>query len=184
MSTVFISGSIGIKKLDLRAQKRIDNIIFSNFKIILGDAAGVDLSVQRYLLEKKAPFVTIYCSGSSPRNNVGEWEVKYIKTSHIPNTRAFFMAKDLKLAEDADYGLMIWDAKSPGTLSNVIELLRQKKKSVVYIDISKEFINVLNVQDLEKLMGYMTTPALTEAISKIKLNKRIDSLKSEQMSLL
>ena len=27
------------------------------------------------------------------------------------------------MAKDADYGLMIWDAKSAGTLSNLIELL-------------------------------------------------------------
>ena len=47
-------------------------------------------------------------------------------------SRAYFTAKDLEMARTSDYGLMIWDCKSTGTLSNVIELLREKKKSVVF----------------------------------------------------
>ena len=43
------------------------------------------------------------------------------------------------MAEAADYGLMIWDAKSTGTLSNVIELLSRKKKSLVFVNKEKEF---------------------------------------------
>ncbi len=36
------------------------------------------------------------------------------------------------MARNSDYGLMIWDCKSTGTLSNVIELLRDRKKTVVF----------------------------------------------------
>jgi len=43
------------------------------------------------------------------------------------------------MADVADYGLMIWDAKSTGTLSNVIELLKRKKKAVVFVNKEKTF---------------------------------------------
>lgn len=183
MTTVFISGSMNIKNLDANVKKRIDNIIASDFQIILGDADGVDSSIQQYLKEKDVSRVMIYCSGLQPRNNIGNWVVKTIETNHAPGTRAFFTAKDLKLAEDADFGLMIWDTKSTGTLSNAIELLIQKKKSVVYVNKNKEFLNILTVVDLEKLVGYMSEAALIKADTKIGLKKKIHSLKYEQTTL-
>lgn len=182
MNTVFISGSRNIKNLDANIKKRINNIITSNFKIILGDAEGVDSSIQKYLKEYGATLVTIYCSGHRPRNNFGGWTVKRVDTSHMSGTRAFFTAKDIQLANDADYGLMIWDTKSTGTLSNIIELLSRKKKSVVYINKTKDFLNISNVMNLEKLLNYMNEAALTKANSKIGL-KKIASLKYQQMTL-
>src|SRR5258708_1911618 len=152
MTSIFISGSMNIRNLDSNVKARINKIISSKFKVILGDADGVDASIQEYLVEQKAPFVTVYCSGPQPRNNLGSWSVTHVSTKHAPGTRAFFTAKDLKLADDADYGMMIWDTKSTGTLSNVIELLARKKKSVVYINKAKEFLCILRVEDLEKLV--------------------------------
>lgn len=183
MTTVFISGSMKIKNLDTNVKKRIDNIVASDFQIILGDADGVDSSIQSYLKEKGAVRVTIYCSGLQPRNNIGQWNVKSIETDYAPGTRAFFTAKDLKLAADADYGFMIWDTKSTGTLSNAIELLTQKKKSVVYVNKIKEFLNILNAQDLERLIGYMSPDALTKADAKIGLKNKLNSLKFEPTKL-
>ncbi|HMN68778.1 MAG TPA: hypothetical protein PKC28_09605 [Bdellovibrionales bacterium] len=183
MSAVFISGSMNIKNLDANVKKRINNIIASNFRIILGDADGVDSSIQKYLQEQGASQVTIYCSGPQPRNNIGGWSVKRVDTNHAPGTRAFFTAKDIQLADDADYGMMIWDTKSTGTLSNVIELLSRKKKSVVYVNKVKEFLNILNVNDLEKLISHMSEAALIKADSKIGLKRKIESLKYEQTSL-
>lgn len=183
MTSVFISGSMNIKNLDSNVKKRINKIITSNFQIILGDADGVDTSIQKYLVEEKAPLVTVYCSGPQPRNNLGAWLVTRVETKHSPGTRAFFTAKDLKLADDADYGMMIWDTKSTGTLSNVIELLTRKKKSVVYVNKAKEFLCILKVEDLEKLLGYMSKAALIKADAKLGLKKKIDSLKYEQPSL-
>ena len=183
MTSVFISGSMNIKNLDSNVKKRINKIITSNFKIILGDADGVDASIQDFLVEQKASLVTVYCSGPQPRNNLGAWPVMRIDTKHAPGTRAFFTAKDLKLADDADYGMMIWDTKSTGTLSNVVELLSRKKKSVVYINKAKEFLCILKVEDLEKLVSYMSEIAFSKADAKIGLKKKIESLKYEQPSL-
>lgn len=183
MTTVFISGSLQIKNLDANVKKRIEKIITTNMKIILGDADGVDSSIQKYLFERGASSVTIYCSGSQLRNNIGRWPVRHIESNSPEGTRAFYTAKDLELAKDADYGLMIWDTKSTGTLSNVIELLSSKKSSVVYINKEKEFINVTNINDLEKVVSYMSESAFLKADIKIGLKKKIESLKYQQLSL-
>lgn len=183
MSKVFVSGSMQIKNLDTNVRMRINKIVTSNFDVIIGDADGVDSSIQQLLSDQKAASVTVYCSGPQPRNNIGGWPVKRVDTQFEPGTRAFFTAKDLCMADDADYGLMIWDAKSTGTLSNVIELLYRKKKSVVYVNKIKEFLNICKVEDLEKLIGYMSEATFLKADTKLGLKKRIDSLKYEQISL-
>lgn len=172
-----------IKNLDSNVISRIDKIINSKFKVILGDADGIDTSVQQLLKGKEYDQVTIYCSGNQPRNNVGRWPLKVVTTDAPEGTRAFFTAKDLQLAKDADYGLMIWDTKSTGTLSNVIELLTLNKKSLVYINKLKDFKSVSNVNDLEKLIEIMSPDALAKAEAKIKLKSRIDSFKFIQKSL-
>ncbi len=122
MHKVFISGSMKIKNLDQNVLERIDNIIESKYFVLVGDADGVDSSVQKYLDSKKVASVIIYCSGDEPRNNIGNWLIDKTVTTKEPGTREFYTAKDIKMAEDCDFGLMIWDTKSTGTLNNAIEL--------------------------------------------------------------
>ena len=50
---VFISGSINISKLPRSAIAKLDSIIEKGFSVLVGDAKGVDLQVQKYLLKKK-----------------------------------------------------------------------------------------------------------------------------------
>lgn len=66
--------------------------------------------------------------------------MRVVNTSHAAGTRAFFTAKDLKMAEEADYGLMVWDTKSTGTLSNVIELLKRKNALLFLLINPKGFL--------------------------------------------
>ena len=87
------------------------------------------------------------------------------------------------MAEVADFGLMIWDTKSTGTLSNVIELLVRKKKSVVFVNKEKLFKNVSTVQQFEELLSYMSEHAKQKADEKINLFDRINSLKHTQMQI-
>ncbi|MBO1034274.1 hypothetical protein INR38_09265 [Delftia sp. SD018] len=181
MSTkVFIAGSMNIKNLDPEVKKRIDNIIDQDFEVLVGDADGVDTSVQWHLLNHGGCRATIFCSGPVPRNNVGDWPVEAVVTSHSVGSRAFFTAKDLRMAEVADYGLMIWDSKSTGTLCNVIELLQRDKKSVVFVNKSKTFHKVGTVEQLEELVAFMSDHAKKKADEKIGLVDRIDSLRSDK----
>ncbi|TRZ57848.1 MAG: hypothetical protein D4S02_13390 [Rhodocyclaceae bacterium] len=183
MTTVFISGSMNIKHLDSKVKERIENIVASEFTVVVGDAGGADTSIQQHLFSLGRSKTTVYCSGSSPRNNLGGWPVHVVETKHSEGSRAFFTAKDLVMAEAADFGLMIWDTKSTGTLSNVIEMLARKKKAVVFVNKEKVFMTVGTVEQLEALVGCMSDHAKRKAEEKIMLLSRIISLKHEQSEL-
>lgn len=177
---VFIAGSMNIKHLDPKVKERIDNIVSQDFEVVVGDADGADTSIQWHLFNHGKAKTTVFCSGQQPRNNVGGWPVQSVETKHAEGSRAFFTAKDLRMAEIADFGLMIWDTKSTGTLSNVIELLVRKKKSVVFVNKIKAFKNVGTVEQLEELLGLMSAHAKHKADEKIRLSERVEAMKHEQ----
>jgi hypothetical protein len=183
MIQVFISGSMRIKHLDENVLSRIDNILDKDYGIIIGDADGVDVSVQEYLKQKDAKSVLVYCTGNRPRNNLGNWKTRNITTTNKPGTRAYFTAKDLEMANDCDYGLMVWDSKSTGTLSNAVELLTRHKKSLVYVNKVKAFLTVTDVGGLERLLQHMSPSSLSKAEEKLKISKKIEALSNEQVRL-
>jgi hypothetical protein len=180
---VFIAGSMNIKHLDSKVKVRIDNILAQDFEVVVGDADGADTSIQAYLSNHGTTKATVFCSGERPRNNVGNWPVQHVETTHPQGSRAFFTAKDIRMAEVADFGLMIWDTKSTGTLSNVIELLARKKKSVVFVNKAKLFKKISTAEQLEELLSYMSEHAKQKADEKIKLFDRINLLKHEQIGM-
>jgi len=183
MTAVFIAGSMKIKHLHPKVKERIDNIVRSGLDVYVGDADGADTSVQEYLRELNHSLVTVFCTGDAPRNNVGCWPVRSITTKHASGTRAFFTAKDLAMAEAAEYGLMIWDSKSTGTLSNVLELLCRHKKSVVFVNKDRAFSTVGTVKQLEELLERMSEDARKKADEKIRLRDRVESLRNVQQAL-
>ena len=184
METVFISGSIAISRLDPRVKERISKAVDAGLFIAVGDADGADTSIQQHLASIDAKRVTVYCSGDRPRNNLGDWTVEHIYPEASPGTRGYFTAKDLKMAAAANYGLMIWDTKSTGTLSNVIELLKANKKSVVFINKSKTFMTVSDSHSLELLLDNMSDVARLKAERKILLTSKVESLDRAQYSLI
>ena len=106
MTTVFIAGSINIKNLDPKVKERTNNIVASDFEVVVGDAGGADTSIQEYLLSLERSRSTVFCCGSTPRNNVGQWPARTVDSKHSKGSRAFFTEKDVVMAEAADYGLM------------------------------------------------------------------------------
>jgi hypothetical protein len=183
MTIVFVAGSLSIKRLHARFVECVDRIVASDLAVVVGDADGADASIQQALADRGATNVTVYCSGTRPRNNVGDWPVHRVETSQEPGSRAFFTAKDLKMAEAADYGLMMWDAKSTGTLSNVIELLKRSRTSRVFVNKEQRLVTVKNVADLQELVALMSEGARDKAEQKMALSRRIASLRSEQFAL-
>ncbi|MCR4266424.1 helix-turn-helix domain-containing protein [Nitratireductor sp. ZSWI3] len=183
MTTVFIAGSISISRLHEKVADRINKIVCSGFNVVVGDADGADTSIQECLQRYQAEKVTVYCTGVSPRNNVAEWPVHKVVSKAKAGTRAYFTAKDLEMARDSDYGLMVWDCKSTGTLSNVIELLREKKKSVVFVNKNKDFVTISDKSGLERLVAFMSDHALSKAEEKIGLTAKIAGIAHEQFSL-
>lgn len=173
MTTVFIAGSISISRLHEKVQERIRNIVSSGLNVVVGDADGADSSIQECLRTYHADKVTVYCTGKAPRNNVASWPVHHVQSNARAGTRAFFTAKDLEMAKSSDFGLMVWDCKSTGTLSNVIELLEAKKKSVVFVNKNEQFVTVGDNSGLDYLLNFMSDHARAKAEEKVGLSARI-----------
>jgi predicted XRE-type DNA-binding protein len=183
MTTVFIAGSISISRLHAKVQERINKIVSSDFDVVVGDADGADTSIQECLLKYRARKVTVYCTGDAPRNNVAEWPVHKVTSKAKAGTRAYFTAKDLEMARRSDYGLMVWDCKSTGTLSNVIALLKEKKKSVVFVNKKTDFVTISDRTGLDHLLALMSDHARIKAEEKIGLSSVVASLGQEQLAL-
>ncbi len=153
MNKVFIGGSRKITKLNSDITSRIDNIIQSGYTILLGDANGADKSVQKHLQDKHYQNVLIYCMGPHYRNNLANWETKHIpENQQSKKDFSYYSMKDLKMAKEADYGFMIWDGKSKGTLNNILNLLRDDKKTLVYYSPEKKFYTVDSFDVLKGLL--------------------------------
>ena len=154
MTSVFLGGSRSVAALTPDVKARIDNVIEKGFNVLVGDANGGDKSVQRYLAERGYRNVTVYCTEGKCRNNIGEWALKSVPfTGRKSDGFAFYAAKDDAMANDADYGLMVWDGKSRGTLRNVINLTRQEKMTAVYFAPDRRFVNVRNLDEAHHLLG-------------------------------
>ena len=63
----------------------------------------------------------------------------------------FYKQKDIAMANTADYGFMIWDGESKGTLNNMINLISRNKPVMVYLINQKKVLTVENTEDLNEL---------------------------------
>ena len=173
MIKVFIGGSRKIAKLPLSVAARIDNIIEGNFSILIGDAYGVDKCVQQYLAEKQYDNVRVFCTGNVCRNNLGNWKRKAVSADADEKGFDFYALKDLQMAREADYGFMIWDAKSRGTLNNILNMLDESRNVLVFFSPDESFHTIRNADDLSTLLAKCGKPALAIFEEKLDLSKRL-----------
>jgi len=61
---------------------------------------------------------------------------------------------------EADYGLMLWDGRSRGTLTNIVHLVREGKPVVVYIARARSFHTLRGSHQLEEIMDRFDPTAL------------------------
>ena len=97
--------------------------------------------------------------------------------------RLYFTAKDLVMAKKCDYGLMVWDSKSTGTLSNVYEILTQNKRSLIFVNKLKKFYTVSDSSSFERLISVMSEAAFLKADQKIKLKDKLKNRNIIQLQL-
>jgi hypothetical protein len=151
---VFIGGSRRLSRLNKQIKHRLDSVIDKGLTVIVGDASGVDKAVQSYLVQRKYQNVAVFCMAGICRNNVGNWPTREISAGQ--NTRrdaAFFGTKDRAMGAEADYGLMLWDGKSRGTLANIRDLICRQKPVVVYLASSKSFFTLRRQDELTDLLA-------------------------------
>lgn len=180
MKTIFLSGSRDISCLNDDIRSRIKNIMDNGFHVIVGDANGADKALQKFLAESEYKNVTVFCAGSSCRNNIGEWEVQKVTVDPKLTGRNFYTQKDKEMAAKADYGLVLWDGKSAGSINNVFELLKNKKYAVVYFSPEKKFHNIKRLVDAQTLLKSCDENAVDSIKKKIKLNSVIRTLETAQ----
>ncbi len=153
MTKVFIGGSRRITRLNADVKHRIDRIVEKRLPVVVGDANGADKAVQEYLRSRSYDLVEVFCSGDSCRNNTGEWPVRSIPVNGKEKGFSFYATKDRAMADEASVGLMLWDKKSAGTLMNVLRLIRQDKKVVIYVSPDCEFVDVKAESDWDALIA-------------------------------
>ncbi len=184
MTSVFLGGSRKITKLNKDIKERLLNIINQQFAILIGDANGADKALQHFLIEKRYNNVSVYCSGNRCRNNLGNWGTVKIGSDSKTKSIKFYMLKDAEMANKAEYGFMLWDGKSAGTLNNVLNLLTNQKKTLIYFSPQKRFYTISDINSLIELLNYCEEDDLKKINEKINYSKRLEELKSHQYELV
>ncbi len=154
MNTIFIGGSRHVSRLPAEIKHRLDNVINSGHQVIVGDANGADKAVQKYFSDAAYGKVTVFCSGDSFRNNLGHWTTRKVDAPKNLKGFQFYAAKDREMAREADFGLMIWDGKSPGTVLNVLRLVRAGKIAVLFSVPDKRAINIKTQTDWDSFLTH------------------------------
>lgn len=153
-TNIFVAGSRHISRLSKDVRTRLDNIVEQRFTILLGDANGVDKAVQRYLNRRHYEAVVVFCMEGICRNNLGGWPIRAIAASgRSKRGFSYYSTKDQAMAEQAHYGLMLWDGKSRGTLRSIIDLVNRSKPVVVYVAPDKSFHSLRNKEDLARMLA-------------------------------
>lgn len=184
MNTVFIGGSRNVSRLSPQVQERLNNVVQVGAQVIVGDANGADKAVQKFLLEQNYSRVTVFCSGKECRNNIGHWETRHIETPKNAKGFDFYAAKDRVMAGEADYGLMIWDGKSPGTILNILRLLYAGRKAVLINSPKKTATNFKTKADWMNFF-LSCTPSLRDDVRKRATRDEWRSFEADQqISLL
>jgi hypothetical protein len=168
--TVFIAGSRQISRLPAEVKRRIDTMIAKGFQILVGDANGADKAVQRYLADKAYPHVLVHCMENHCRNNVGSWPTRQVAAPPGARGFAYYSIKDRAMADAAEYGLMLWDGKSKGTINNVLSLSSRNKRVVVYVAPSRMFHTVRALEDLKNVLATGDPASVQRLVNDLQLD--------------
>jgi hypothetical protein len=152
MIKVFIGGSRRLSKLNKKITHILDRVINKEYTVLVGDANGADKAVQSYFVNKNYNNVVVYCMQNGCRNNLGNWQTKIVEAPTESVGFQYYSSKDLRMALDTNYGFMLWDSKSRGTLNNIINLLKDNKQVVVYFAPLKSVSTVNSTDDLRILV--------------------------------
>lgn len=164
-SPVFVAGSRRISRLPAEVRNRLDAIIEKGFQIFVGDANGADKAVQLYLAEKAYPNVLVHCMERHCRNNVGRWPTHEVAAPKGARGFDFYSPKDRVMADAAEYGLMVWDGKSMGTITNVVNLCHEGKPVLVYVAPKKRFLTVKTFDDLAGVLAEGESESVGRVVS-------------------
>ncbi|MBR2471917.1 MAG: hypothetical protein IKB55_04455 [Clostridia bacterium] len=167
---IFIAGAKSIKNIDDNIKQKLLSIAKKNYDVLVGDCHGIDSAVQNYFNILKYPKVTIYASNGKARNNLGNWSIQNVPVEEGTVGFEFYRKKDVAMANEADYGFMVWDGKSKGTLNNIISLTNQNKVVLLYLIKHKKMLKIQTSEELSALISKCdkSTQALFKKYNSIK----------------
>jgi hypothetical protein len=151
----------------------LENIVQKGHEILIGDADGVDKAVQTILFCRDYKNVVVYCSGESCRNNIGKWKEEHVFVPSKTKGRNFYMLKDDQMAIDADYGFLIWDGKSAGTINNLSNLIRLGKMGLVYFIPSQNFFTIKDKHSFKELLTKCNLDDINKIDKKIGFRNKL-----------
>jgi hypothetical protein len=157
---VFIGGSRSINELDENVVRILFDELNSNVEFLVGDADGVDAQIQNFCKSQNYNKVLVYASNGKARNNVGNFKVKNITVDKNTFRKEFFVKKDEAMTNDADYGIVIWDSISKGSLNQLHRMVKQNKPCKVYIAKDKRWITIESehaIKGITSLKSTLTT---------------------------
>lgn len=177
-TTVFLSGSRKLSRHNDAIRIRLETITDKQFDIVVGDANGADKAFQSYLAMTQYRHVTVFCAGDVCRNNLGSWEQRNICVDARLEGREFYAQKDKAMAAVADYGFVLWDGKSTGSISNVLELMKMGKPVIIYFAPDKTFHALKKVEDVQQLLERCDAKDYRSMNEKIHFSRQLQDLRS------
>lgn len=181
MSKVFFGGSRKLGRINSAIRTRLRNLITNGHTVLIGDANGVDKAVQSFFSEEAYRNVVVYCMDGDCRNNVGNWKIEVVESGGRKKDFSYYAVKDAKMSLEADYGFMIWDGESKGTLNNVLNLLQQGKSVLLYRSPSREFLQIRSADELLTVLANCPPEVREYLNKKIKLEKRVSIASQVQL---
>jgi hypothetical protein len=172
---VFIGGSRTVSRLNDVIRERLDDLMRRGCRIFIGDANGADKAVQAYLAERNYQDVVVFCMEQC-RNNIGSWPTCRVDPPAGRRGFAYYAAKDLAMSKEAQSGVMLWDARSKGTLQNMLNLVGAGKRTLVYFAPTKEFHVLASEQDLQALLARCQKSHLDAASRSLGLKTSLSQL--------
>ena len=167
---IFIAGARSVQKLDASVQQRMMTICQKGYDVLVGDCYGVDASVQRFYSKLGYSNVTVFASNGKARNNIGNWDIRNVAGPPYIRGFDFYKQKDIAMTNEADYGFMIWDGKSKGTLNNIINLISQEKEVLLFFAPYNKLMIIKNFDDLNIVIKHCI-PATQILYSNLAGNK-------------
>lgn len=168
---VFIAGPRAINELDENICIKLNSICEKNYDVLVGDADGIDSSIQKFLKEKDYKNVTVFASKGIARNNYGNWKIENVVVDDNVTGFDFYATKDLSMAQNADIGFMIWNGKSKGTFNNMINLLNLEKEVILYYVHTKKIYQFKEMRHLEDFLN--TNVKLDSKLKKLLPKKEV-----------
>jgi hypothetical protein len=134
MKKVFISGSINLNVLPKIVEKSLQTIQEKNIKVLVGDAKGIDSSIQDYFSNNNYFNVTICSIYEIPRNRKNNnFKTILIEVDmDIKSERKKQEKKDEYMSLNSDYSFVVWDGKSKGSFNNIQRAIENDKLLKVY----------------------------------------------------